>query len=240
MALPAAIGFDFGDTLCEYAGVSLNWEREYGSALSAVARSCRCELTPDRLRAGHALLLRYNTRVTPRLEDREYTADHIFGELLAEWNQPGEQLAPAVAAFFSHFRQNLREVPGASELLRVLGRLGVPVGVLTDVPYGMPHSFVVADLVGCALSVPPTRLLTSVIVGRRKPHPAGFATLAATLGVVPSELVYVGNEEKDMLGGNAAGCRTILFWRNGEPPTWGQHFTIRSLGELVELFDERW
>src|SRR6185503_6549289 len=135
MTLPIAVGFDLGDTLCEYAGVPLNWEREYWAALQAVARVCQCELTAERLASGRALLLRYNTRVTPRPEHCEYTAERIFRELLHEWEQPFEQLAPAVSAFFSHFRQSLRAVSGASELLQQLQRHGVPFGVLTDVPY---------------------------------------------------------------------------------------------------------
>jgi len=232
MTLPRAVGFDLGDTLCEYAGVPLNWEREYEAALRAVARACQCELTPERLAAGRALLLRYNTRVTPRPEHREYTAEHIFRELLAEWVQSAELLAPAVSAFFSHFRQSLRAVTGASELLQQLQSVGVPCGVLTDVPYGMPHALVVADLAESGLLVPETRLITSSMVGHRKPHAAGFHTLADALGVAVADMAYVGNEQKDIVGGNAAGCRTVLLCRNGQPPEWGQDLTIRSLSQL--------
>lgn len=80
-----AVGFDLGDTLCEYAGIPLNWDREYPAALAAVAESCRCELTPEMSRSGIELLLQYNTRVTPRAEEREFTAEHIFAELVSKW-----------------------------------------------------------------------------------------------------------------------------------------------------------
>jgi hypothetical protein len=39
VARPAAVGFDLGDTLCEYAGVPLSWEREYPAALASVAEA---------------------------------------------------------------------------------------------------------------------------------------------------------------------------------------------------------
>lgn len=235
MKAPRAIGFDLGDTLCEYAGVPLNWEREYPAALALVAEACGAQANPARLQSGRALLLRYNTRVTPRSEEREITAEHIFGELLAEWNLPRERLLDAIAAFFRHFRQTLRAFPEAVSVLSTLHELGVRTGVLTDVPYGMPQALVFADLSQACLPIPNERLLTSTAVGHRKPHPAGFRALADGLGVSCADLPYVGNEQKDVVGSKAAGCRAVLLWRStGEPPAWGQELTIRSLDELLE------
>jgi len=236
LTLPTAIGFDLGDTLCEYAGIPLNWEREYAAALGLVVKACRSEMTPEKLQSGRELLLRYNTRVTPREEEREYTAEHIFQELLAEWELPSECLASAIAAFFRHFRQTLRAFPESADVLNALHERGVHTAVLSDVPYGMPQALVVADLIEAGLPIPDERLLTSSMVGHRKPHPAGFRALADRLGVRCPDLVYVGNERKDVEGGRAAGCRTVLLWRSpGEPPAWRQEFTIRSLDELLEL-----
>jgi FMN phosphatase YigB (HAD superfamily) len=233
---PMAMGFDLGDTLCEYAGVPLNWEREYAPALALVADACTAEATPERIQSGRELLLRYNTRVTPRPEEREYTAEHIFGELLTEWNLPRECLVDAIAAFFRHFRQTLRAFPESVSVLNRLHELGLRTGVLTDVPDGMPQALVVADLSQARLPIPDERLLTSTAVGHRKPHPEGFRALADRLGVSCSDLPYIGNERKDVDGSNAAGCRTVLLWRStGEPPVWGQEVTIRSLEELLEL-----
>jgi putative hydrolase of the HAD superfamily len=233
--MASAIGFDLGDTLCEYAGVPLNWEREYAAALARVAHACACEATPGRLQSGRGLLLRYNTRVTPRMEEREYTAEHIFGELLAAWNLPRGCVAPAIAAFFRHFSQTLRAFPESTYVLNTLRERGVRTGILTDVPYGMPEELVVADLLQAGLPFANECLLTSTAVGHRKPHPAGFTALAGRLGVSCSDLQYVGNEQKDVTGSKAAGCRAILLWRSAsEPPIWGQDVTIRSLEELLE------
>lgn len=234
MNVPRAAGFDLGDTLCEYEGVPLNWEREYPAALTLVAAACGAAATPDTLRTGTALLRQYNTRVTPRPDEREYTAEQIFQELLGAWGLPRSGLEAAIAAFFRHFRQTLRAFPDSTRVLRRLHELGARTGVLTDVPYGMPQPLVSADLAETNLPIPVESLLTSTVVGRRKPHPAGYRLLAGRLGVSCRELTYVGNERKDVEGGNAAGCRTVLLWRSaGEPPQWGQHSTIRSLDELL-------
>lgn len=231
-----AIGFDLGETLCEYAGVPLNWEREYPGALAAVAKQCGQELTPERLRAGTRVLLQYNTRRTSRRDEREVAADDVFREILTEWGSSNEFLQGSIAAFFSHFAQTLHAFPESAVVLAKLHQLGIPTGVLTDVPYGMPRDLILADVSRTGLPIPDERLLTSTMVGHRKPHPAGFRALSRELGVSCEHLTYVGNERKDIDGGNAAGCQTVLVWRSSdEPPAWGQAFTIRSLEQLFQL-----
>lgn len=234
MRLPAAIGFDLGDTLCEYAGVALNWERQYPAALARVAECCAQRLTAERLQSGTRVLSRYNTRQNPR--EREHAAEQIFSELFAEWSAPPERLADGIAAFFAHFRQSLRAFPEATSVLQRLHALGVPLGVLTDVPYGMPRALVLADLAETALPIADSRLLTSTTVGYRKPHPAGFLALARELGAPCERMAYIGNEQKDIDGAKAAGCRAILLWRSPHPaPSWGQAHTVSSLEALFEL-----
>src|SRR6478736_8216506 len=95
-----AAGFDLGDTLCEYAGVPLSWEPHYAAALAAVADGCGIELSEARLRSGEQLLTRYNTRRVARPDDREYTAEHIFHELLDEWGESPRMLARCISIFF--------------------------------------------------------------------------------------------------------------------------------------------
>jgi putative hydrolase of the HAD superfamily len=231
-----AVGFDLGDTLCEYAGVPLDWEREYSAALTVVARSCGLEATPERLLSGSEVLLRYNTRRTARPDEREFPDEHVFGELLAAWTAPRESLPAAVDAFFRHFRRSLRPFPESAGVLEALHRLGFSVGVLTDVPYGMPRNLVTADLSETGLAISDDMLVASTSVGHRKPHPAGFRVLAGRLGVSCERMTFVGNERKDVLGGNAAGCETVLLWRSSEEaPTWGQAYTVRSLREILRL-----
>jgi hypothetical protein len=56
--------------------------------------------------------------------------------------------------------------------------------------------------------------------------PRGSEPLALALEVSCLEMIYVGNERKDVDGGKAAGCRTVLVWRaGGDVPAWGQAST---------------
>jgi FMN phosphatase YigB (HAD superfamily) len=204
--------------------------------LALVARACRCELTPARLELGKELLLRYNTRTTPRPDELEYAAESIFQELLLAWELEPDGVAGAITAFFGHFSGRVRAFPEAAGVVQQLLARGMPTAVLTDVPYGMPVELLRADLVRAGLAALAQQLLSSTMVGHRKPHPAGFRMLARQLGVTCAELLFVGNEPKDIEGGKAAGCPTALVWRAaGEPPAWGQAVTVTSLDELHAL-----
>jgi putative hydrolase of the HAD superfamily len=131
------------------------------------------------------------------------------------------------------FQRTCRVFP---DVARVLDVLGSSAGVLTDVPYGMPRRLVEADLAAVGLDAIAPRMLTSVEVGLRKPEPRGFESLAALLGCAPGQMLYAGNEAKDVAGAKAAGMAAALVWRGSDPvPQWGQDVTVSNLGELVPL-----
>jgi hypothetical protein len=76
----AAVGFDLGDTLCEYAGVPLNWERQYAAALAAVADGCGLELSEvpklENRPLDNALLLPLSSRSLWRARVARPDSDH--------------------------------------------------------------------------------------------------------------------------------------------------------------------
>jgi putative hydrolase of the HAD superfamily len=231
--LVAAVGFDLGETLLTYADTPLSWASLYPDALARVATATAVELNDERYAFAAAILAQYNTRLNPRRN--EVPAEAIFLEILRAWEiAPTRRLVNgAISAFFDFFQQRMQPYPEAAEVLSTLRSRDLRVGVLTDVPYGMPLSFVERDLTGAKLASLVDVLLTSVEVGRRKPDPAAFQALARKLDVAPHELWYVGNEEKDIAGALAAGATAVLVDRAGAAPSWGQHHTVRDLRELL-------
>jgi putative hydrolase of the HAD superfamily len=77
--------------------------------------------------------------------------------------------------------------------------------------------------------------LTSVDVGFRKPNKTGFHRLAAALGAGSDEMLFVGDEEKDIRGAKNAGIRSVLINRSENVYDFGQDHTIHSLGELSDI-----
>jgi putative hydrolase of the HAD superfamily len=232
------VGFDLGETLVEYEGVPLDWQLEYPRALAAVAALWGGCLTASQVEAGSSVLRRYNTRLAPRRH--EVDGATVFGELLEALAVPAEDARPlldcAADAFFGVFQRKARAFPDVSVTLAALAAAGRSLGVLTDVPYGMPRRLVLRDLSVAGLDALAASLLTSGETGVRKPDPAGFRALAGHLGSAPHALLFVGNEQKDVVGAQAAGMTAALLWRGDSPvPRWGHDFTLTSLTQLVPL-----
>jgi putative hydrolase of the HAD superfamily len=250
-ALPAplAVGFDLGDTLIEYEGVRLDWQHEYPAALAEIASACGRTPSEKQLAAAADVLLGANTRVTPRRHELDYR--EVFGGVVdalgldVESELSGcacgrsELIERSVDAFFAVFRRKLHAMPGAADLLDRLGGLGLPVWVLTDVPYGMPRRLVLEDLEAAGLSRLAPVTTTSVEVGARKPGPRGFHVLAERLDAPPARIWFVGNEQRDIAGAKAAGMTAVLLWRSEEPaPAWGQDLLVTCLEDVGSILSE--
>ena len=53
-----------------------------------------------------------------------------------------------------------------------------------------------------------------------------------------SEIVFVGDEEKDIICANNEGAYSVLINRSEERKEYGQAVEIKSLIELIELFEK--
>lgn len=224
-----AVGFDLGDTLIEYKDVPLSWQDLYLDALRKVAEACEVELDDELLEEGRLILGKYNTRMNPR--EVEVKAEQILREILVMWNVDcGLYLELAINMFFDFFQRNSVTFKDTIDTLDYLKRKRLKIGILTDVPYGMDKPFVEKDISHFSSLV--DYLLTSVEVGYRKPNAKGYEILAKELGVSPYEMIYVGNEEKDIVGGKAIGMVTVLVDRNKKGNFCDADYIINNLSEL--------
>lgn len=227
-----AIGFDLGHTLVFYEDVPLNWKCLYKEALSNTLLNCGCEETIDRIAVGEEILSKYNTRINYR--EIEVSSDVIFSEIIGRWKLSKEILLPVFKKnFFMFFQRNVLLFPEAISVLKTLKEMGIKTGILTDVPYGMDKEFVLSD-VGPFKELIDV-LLTSVDVGYRKPNVQGYIKLADKLGVKPEDMIYVGDEPKDILGANNIGMLSVLIERGSNNSDFNQKKTIKDLKELINL-----
>ena len=227
-----AVAFDLGDTLVEYEGIPLNWEIHYPAALENLASFLRIAVTPSQIHEACAVLRRYNTRIHPR--ETEVLFATILRELLTCFNfATAADLPGCAGAFFKIFRQRLRCFPDAKPVLAKLQSQQIQIGIFTDVPYGMPQNLVLDDLHTAGLENHFHTLLTSGDTGCRKPSPLTLQALAKKLDCSAAEMIYVGNERKDIQVARAFGCYAILIDRHQSGAAWGQDRTITSLSELA-------
>lgn len=73
-----------------------------------------------------------------------------------------------------------------------------------------------------------------------KPHPAPLLEAARRLGVKPSQCLYVGDDERDVVAGNAAGMYTVAatygyLGSQADTQGWGAHAEINSPLALLQL-----
>jgi len=73
-----------------------------------------------------------------------------------------------------------------------------------------------------------------------KPHPEPLFEAARRLGLEPQRCLYVGDDERDIVAGLAAGMGTVAatygyLGQKTDVASWGAHATINSPAELLQL-----
>ena len=93
-------------------------------------------------------------------------------------------------------------------------------------------------------AIPLFSTATAVVSGdttpHAKPHPAPLLEAAARMQLAPAQCIYVGDDERDIVAGLAAGMGTVAatygyLGASGNPLDWGAHATIKSPAELLQL-----
>ena len=76
--------------------------------------------------------------------------------------------------------------------------------------------------------------LTSENVGYRKPHKKGFEIMLERFHCEPEEMMFVGDEQKDIVGARSVGMKTILINRENTEKEFNQDYTITNLSEIIK------
>ena len=221
--------FDLGGTLVQYP---LYWRPLYRPALEKTAQDCGIALTEKMYKAAYDVLMKYNTRENPR--EHEVTSEVIFTEILTEWGC-NANTETAKKAFFSFFNADAVPFPETNEALQHLKEAGIKTGVLTDAPYGMDNKFALQGITSLSKLI--DFFVSSVDAGYRKPHSAGYLKLIERCSVSPCEMLYIGDEEKDIIGANKLGIISVLINRSDIEKDYGQSYTIRSLNDVQKILN---
>lgn len=146
---------------------------------------------------------------------------------------PQAELDAVKSEFYSYFKADAQPFPDARDTLSALKQRGIKTGILTDVAYGMDNRFSLKDI--AMLSDFIDIALTSVDVGFRKPNSAGFLKLLEYFDIRPDEMMYVGDEEKDIVGANKLGIVSVRINRSGDAKEFGQDYTIKALSDVLTV-----
>ena len=95
--------------------------------------------------------------------------------------------------------------PAMRPVLAALGRAGLPWGIVTNKAAWLAEPLIAAigGLEGAGT------LVCGDTMPRAKPHPDPLLEAARRMAVPPARCVYVGDDLRDMVAGQAAGMRTV-------------------------------
>jgi phosphoglycolate phosphatase len=133
-----------------------------------------------------------------------------------------------------------RLFPGFEAVLDQLEARGLPWGIVTNKPGWLTDPLLAAlgldRRAACAVS--------GDTLPERKPHPLPLLHAARLVGVDPGRCVYVGDAERDIQAGRAAGMTTVVaaygyISDSEDPRAWQPHGVVNSPDELLEWMEQR-
>ena len=157
---------------------------------------------------------------------------------------PEHQDFPALRdEFLNNYEQCMTErtfaFDGVAELITRLVAMDMPWGVVTNkaARFAVPLTramplFDTARTLVCGDTTPHT-----------KPHPAPLLEAARRMAMAPEQCLYVGDDERDIVAGLAAGMGTVAacygyLGQAAQPAAWGAHALINSPVALLQLLDK--
>lgn len=125
---------------------------------------------------------------------------------------------------------------GVAELLERMGQGGLKWGVVTNKAsrFTLPLTRAM-PLFDTALTI-----VSGDTTPHAKPHPAPLLEAARQMGMPAERCIYVGDDERDILAGRAAGMPTVAaaygyLGKAADLASWNADFTISSPSALLKL-----
>jgi phosphoglycolate phosphatase len=127
-----------------------------------------------------------------------------------------------------------RLFPGMDEHLEDLDARGIPWGIVTN----KSQRFAIPLMEGLGLRQRSVCIVCGDSAQRAKPHGHPMHLASALLGITSSACIYVGDDERDVISGRAAGMTTIIagwgYLGDGKPPaSWGADAIAASPQDIL-------
>lgn len=142
--------------------------------------------------------------------------------------------------FFANYErcmtQSTYAFEGVPELIAHLVARDLPWGVVTN----KASRFTEPLTRSMPLFVSARTVVSGDTTPHAKPHPAPLFEAARRLAIEPASCLYVGDDERDIVAGLAAGMGTVAatygyLGQKTDSAQWGAHASINFPGELLQL-----
>jgi 2-phosphoglycolate phosphatase len=149
-----------------------------------------------------------------------------------------------IAQFLSDYAEHIADqselYAGMSDVLDLCAENNIVWGVITNKPLELSRAL----LEGLGLLNSCSILLGGDSLPVKKPDPAPMLHSCMVLNLAPSECLYVGDHERDILAGKNAGMDTAAaLWgyinEDQNPAGWGASYIVNEPGGLMQLVQEK-
>ena len=127
-------------------------------------------------------------------------------------------------------------LPGIAELVQAIETKGLKWGIVTN----KPRRFTMPLIEGMGLYKRAACVVSGDDAPQPKPSPATLLMACEQVGVLPENCIYIGDAERDIQAGRAAGMKTVvaLFGYidvTDKPQDWGADALIEVPSELLKV-----
>ncbi len=125
--------------------------------------------------------------------------------------------------------------PGIAELVDRIEAAGLRWGIVTN----KAERFALPLLQQLGYAARAACIIGGDTTGHMKPHPAPLLAAAQRLSLQPDTCIYVGDDERDIQAGRAAGMATIAvrfgYLNGSDPETWGADAIASAPEEIIKF-----
>jgi phosphoglycolate phosphatase len=125
--------------------------------------------------------------------------------------------------------------PGMAGLIDRLEQRHIPWGVVTN----KAERFAKPLMQQLGYATRAACIIGGDTTGYMKPHPAPLLAAAQAIHIAPQFCVYVGDDERDIQAGRAAGMRTVAvrfgYLNGSSPESWGADVIVSTPEEIEKI-----
>jgi HAD superfamily hydrolase (TIGR01509 family) len=232
------IFFDLDNTLirsrqAECAGLAAGWNQTFGARPALdLERLEKCFRSAYEARFAYGTPGYAELACLPLAEfNRRVTTDALATLGIHD----ADSIDSMTRACAEAVRRQLAIVPGATETLTALRAAGLKLGLITNGPSAVQRD----KLAALALATSFDLIVIDTEFGHPKPDPRIFQHAAEAVELPQSDLLFVGDNFTDDVGGaRAAGWLGVWYNPKGSPPPPGEEppdYTVRDLTEILTL-----
>ena len=209
----------------QYEGMPHSWEDFYYKGFEEIIRKLGYPVSQEVVEKSFQMLKEFNPRIHYR--EVEYSAEYIFTKILEHWHMD-IPVQSCMETFWSGLRLKAEIYPETIDVLQKLKEQGYAIAALTDLPSAMPDDIFRRDI--AELWDYFDYYVSSSVAGYRKPNGKGLRMVSEKFAIPITELIFVGDEEKDRKTAINAHCKFIWIQRTEK-----SEGSIDTLYELFQL-----